>query len=69
MLKYSVINLLGTFAVLALSFFFLIRAAVPTPAQARPTRAPTRASKPANAVVIQALPPDSIIIEALPAND
>lgn len=67
--KYSVINLLGTFVALALSFLFLARAAVPAPAQVRPAGVPTRATLPSNAVVIQALPADAIIIEARAPND
>lgn len=69
MIKDNVINLLGTFTILALSFLFLARAAGPAPAKAR-TAGPTGCGiKPAGAVVIQALPADAIVIEALPPND
>ncbi|HUV86058.1 MAG TPA: hypothetical protein VMX79_02990 [bacterium] len=67
MLKNNAINILGTFAALALSLLFLARAAAP--AETQPRNSSAYAAKRADAVVIQALPPDAIIIQALPAND
>ena len=67
MLKSNAINILGTFAALALSLLFLARAAAPTETQ--PRNSTGYAAKRADAVVIQALPSDAIIIQALPAND
>ena len=67
MLKNNVINILGFFAVLALSLFFLARAAAPSETQ--PRNSTGYAAKPAGPVVIEALPSDAIIIQALPAND
>ncbi len=69
MIRDNVVNILGTFAILALSFLFLARAAAPAPAKTRTSAPESHGIKPAGAVVIQALPADAIIIEALPAND
>jgi len=69
MLKNNAINILGTFAALALSLLFLARAAGPAPTETQPRNSSGYAAKRADTVVIQALPPDAIIIQALPAND
>lgn len=69
MLKNNAINILGVFAVLALSLLFLARAAKPTTAKAERTAAAAHPGAPAGSVVIQALPPDAVIIRALPADD
>lgn len=66
MFRSNVINILGIFAILALSFIFLIRAGVLGPGEMQAKNVATHAARPANAVVIQAFPPDTIIIEALP---
>ncbi len=65
MFKNNVINIIGTFAVLALSFLFLVRAAAPGENRG-PEEAPP-AANPASAVEILSFPADAIIIEALPA--
>jgi hypothetical protein len=65
MVKSNVINILGIFAVLALSFLFLVRAAAPGE-NWRPEEAPPAGNR-ANAVEIRSFPADAIIIEALPA--
>jgi hypothetical protein len=69
MLKYNVINILGTFAALALSFLFLVRAAAPAPAESGRTIETPPAAKSPGAVEILSFPADAIIIEALPATN
>jgi hypothetical protein len=69
MFKNNVINILGTFAVLALSFLFLVRAAAPAPAEKGRAIETPPAVKPAGAVEIRSFPADAIIIEALPATN
>lgn len=72
MYKPYVINLLGVFAALALSFLILARAATPTAetpaAEAGPYEAtPGIARQLTDRVIIRSFPADAIIIEALPA--
>ncbi len=67
MVKNNIINILGTFAVLAISFLFLIRAAAPAPAEKGRAIQTQPAVKPAGAVEIRSFPADAIIIESLPA--
>jgi hypothetical protein len=69
MLRYNVIDLLATFAVLALCCLLLVRAAALAPAGKELTNEATGAAQPAGAVEIRSYPADAIIIEALPAKD
>lgn len=66
MLKYAVITLLGTFALVALSLLLPSRVAVPRPAERLPANVTARPTRPADAVAITAYPPGTIVLEALP---
>lgn len=66
MLKNNAINILGFFAVLALSLLFLARAAAPSETQ--PKNPISYVAERTHTVIIEALPPDAIIIQALPAD-
>lgn len=65
MLKANVINVLTTFAVLALSFLLLTRAGAPQPAEVRPASAAARATQLTEGIVIHSYPADAIIIESI----
>ncbi|HUU57270.1 MAG TPA: hypothetical protein VMW93_08005 [bacterium] len=67
MLKSNLINLLGTFAVLAVSFLLLARAGSAAKVKANPPGAVRAAARPDAAVVIPSYPADAVVIEALPA--
>lgn len=72
MLKSYIINLLGVFAALALSFLILARAATPTAKTAVAEAgayegAPGIRSLLADRVIITSFPADAVIIQALPA--
>ncbi len=72
MYKPYVINLLGIFAALALSFLILARAATPT-AETAAAEAGAYEATPCiprqftDRVIIKSFPADAVIIEALPA--
>lgn len=72
MYKSNVLNLLGVFAALALSFLLLSRVAAPVAETAAADIAtyetgPGSSPRPPNAIIVESLPADAIIIEAVPA--
>ncbi len=72
MYKPYVINLLGVFAALALSFLILARAATPTAETAAAEAAAAEATpgiprQLTDRVIIRSFPADAVVIEALPA--
>ena len=66
-MKSNLINLLGAFAVLALSFLLLARAGSAAKVEANPPAAVRAPARPDAAVIIPSYPADAVVIEALPA--
>ncbi len=72
MLKSHIIDLLGVFAALALSFLILARAATPTAKTAAAEAgayegAPVIGGLLTDRIIIKSFPADAVIIQALPA--
>ena len=67
MLRENLLNILGTLAALALSFFLLTRTTTPT--QTEPSKPIARAAAAADTATVRVLPHKPVIIRALRVNE